>query len=94
MRTIMRSVKLTRLCCSATALLLAFLLCGCGGAATEKRETQVFAMDTVMLLTAYGEHAEEGLDAASAVLFDLDRRLDPEEEGSEVYTIKIGRAHV
>ena len=44
-------------------------------------------MDTVMLLTAYGEHAEEGLDAASSVLFDLDRRLGPEEEDSEVYAV-------
>jgi thiamine biosynthesis lipoprotein len=83
----MRFGKLTSLKCSAAALLLAFLLGGCGRASTDKHETQIFAMDTVMILTAYGEHAEAGLDAASAVLFDLDRRLDPEEAGSEVYAV-------
>ena len=49
---------------AAVMLCLCMLLplTGCGESKMSQR--QVFAMDTVMTLTAYGNRAEAGLDAA------------------------------
>ena len=50
-------------------------------------DVQVFAMDTFMELRAYGPEAEEGLQAVSAMLTELDQLLSVTEEGSEVYAV-------
>ena len=50
-------------------------LCACGD---TKEQKQVFAMDTVMTLTAYGKNAKSGLDAATGVINSLNTLLDPE----------------
>lgn len=55
-------------------------LCACGR--DEPVYKQLFAMDTVMTLTAYGKNAEAGLDAASGVISALDKALDPDRDGS------------
>ena len=72
-------------------LCLALLLClgGCGKSA-EKREKQLFAMDTVMLLSAYGANAEAGLNAAAETIEALDALLSPEREGSAVWRLNRG----
>lgn len=49
---------------------------GCGEAKMSQK--QVFAMDTVMTLTAYGKKAEDGLEAAEAVITSMDKMLDPQ----------------
>ena len=75
------------------ARLLALLLClamalpltGCGETKMEQRT--VFAMDTVMTLTAYGKKAADGLAAAEGVILSLDAMLDPELATSTVYAI-------
>ena len=80
----------TRTCCSlllALALLLG--LAACGGA-TAKAEKTIFAMDTVMLLTACGENAEVGLTVAAAEIGRLDALLDPEREDSAVWRLNRG----
>lgn len=74
------------------SLLCVLLLAGCTvqlpGSAAEKHQRQVFAMDTVMILTAYGDDAaEQALDAAEARILALEADLDPEREGSSVWTL-------
>ena len=56
----------------------------------EKHQKQVFAMDTVMILTAYGDHAEEGLDAAAERILALEADLDPESETGCVNALNAG----
>ena len=65
----------------ALTMCIAMLLTLC--ACNESREQkQVFAMDTVMTLTAYGKNAKSGLDAATGVINSLNTLLDPEVENS------------
>lgn len=64
---------------------MALSLTGCGE--DERHDAQIFAMDTVMGLTAYGDSGEAGLTAAEGVINALDQMLDPEREGSTVYNI-------
>lgn len=47
----------------------------------------VFAMDTVMNLTVYGENGAAALDAAEQELYRLDARLARGTEGSAVYAL-------
>lgn len=72
----------------ALLLLLGLSVSGCGKKAeAEKHEKQLFAMDTVMFLTAYGEEGDNALLIASDLINNLASDLDPEEEGSSVYTL-------
>lgn len=78
---------------TAIALLLAavLLLSGCGKTTGESEGSQessartVFAMDTIMNLTAYGSHAEAALDEAVHEIYRLDALLARGVEGSAVY---------
>ena len=73
------------------ALILALLLPGCGGGGqAEKHEKQLFAMDTVMLLTTYGDKGDAALSAAAEVIDRLAADLDPEQEGSSVAALNAG----
>lgn len=70
---------------------VALTAAGCGGQAQdagnsdqEPYQKQVFAMDTFMTLTAYGEHAKEALDAAAEEIERLDNLLSTGQEQSEV----------
>jgi len=60
-------------------------LAACGE--TKESQRQVFAMDTVMTLTAYGNKAESGLSAAESVILSMDAMLDPDLETSTTYAI-------
>ncbi len=72
-------------------LSLALLLPGCGrNRQDEKHEKQLFAMDTVMLLTAYGDEGDAALAAAAEVINGLAADLDPEQEGSSVAALNAG----
>ena len=53
--------KTGTIACAALALALTLLLCGC---AQKQATTEIFAMDTVMQLTAYGSGAERALGVA------------------------------
>ncbi len=74
-----------------------FLLTGCGDRNAEKPLTQkstrtVYAMDTVMTLTAYAPHndpfaADAGLEEAETELHRLDALLSVSTPGSEIYQL-------
>lgn len=72
--------------------ILGLLLCGCqkqeeSPVITTEQESvsrDVFAMDTFMQLTAYGEQAQEAVDAAADEIIRLDELLSTGKETSEV----------
>ena len=66
-------------------LAMALTLAACGE--TKMSQRQVFAMDTVMTLTAYGKNAERGLNAAQGVILSMNDMLDPDIETSTTYAI-------
>lgn len=79
------------------ALLAALSLVSCAVRVTEdeKHSETVFAMDTVMELTAYGHNAEKALAEAKAEALRLDALLTRGGSGSEIYTLnKNGSAQV
>lgn len=91
----MKSINLK--CKLISLLLFALLLAGCEGtgagaadAAGDKHQKQVFAMDTVMILNAYGENAEAALDEAERRILALEADLDPESETGSVYALNAG----
>lgn len=93
MKHIKTSCKI--LCCCVAASFV--MLTGCAAeksadpvGAAEKHESQVFAMDTVMILTAYGENGAEGLAAAENVIDVLEDDLDPENPDGSVYAVNAG----
>ena len=67
---------------------MALSLCACSN--DEKKQKQIFAMDTVMTLTAYGKNADAGLDGAAGIINSLDKMLDPDSEDS--YTTLLNNA--
>lgn len=58
-----------------SALFLAIALCGCSAASQKCERRSVYAMDTLMSLTAYGDHAQEALDRAAERLSELEQEL-------------------
>ena len=60
-------------------------LSACGEAKSTTQ--QIFAMDTVMDLTAYGKKADDGINAAISIINSMDKLLDPENEHSKTYEI-------
>ncbi len=68
------------------ALLLVFVLTGCGPAPAV-HERQFTAMDTFMYLTAYGPAGKAGVDRVQEDILHLDRLLDVTEPTSEVYAL-------
>ena len=73
------------------ALLLtifALSLTACGETAAESETRTVYAMDTVMNLTVYGENAAAALESAEKKLHTLDEAvLSRTAEGSELYAL-------
>lgn len=81
-----------------TVLCASMLCCGCSeqiaessatdetSAANEETKTtrDLFAMDTYMRLTAYGENGEAGITAAENCIQDLDARLSTGNASSEI----------
>lgn len=53
----------------------------------ESLSSELYAMDTVMYLTAYGTHAKEALDAAEAEISRLDALLSISSESSDIYRV-------
>lgn len=65
-------------------LLICLTLCGCAAGDAAAHTKTVFAMDTVMNLTAYGTSGETALAAAEKELYRLDALLARGREGSAV----------
>lgn len=74
----------------AIAIVLAMLLSVTACSEETPKSKQVFAMDTVMTVTAYGGNAEDGIAAAAGVIEAMDSMLDPDSEDS--YTWRINNA--
>ena len=74
----------------ALVLALGLVLAACGKKGPEKHEKQLFAMDTVMLLTAYGDQADAALSAAAEVINALAADLDPEKAGGSLHALNVG----
>ena len=53
----------------------------------ESESRDIFAMDTYMTVTAYGEHASEAVDKAETEIKRLDGMLSTGNENSEVYKL-------
>lgn len=69
------------------ALVLA-MLCGCGASEKPNKVTStVFAMDTVMTLTAYGEYAPAALEASESRIHHLESLLSVSREESDIYKL-------
>ena len=74
-----------RIAAALLCLCMLLPLSACGE--TKMYQKQVFAMDTVMTLTAYGNKAEAGLNAAQSVITSMDSMLDPDVETGTTYAI-------
>lgn len=74
-----------RVVAAMLCLVMLLPLSACGEGKMEQK--QLFAMDTVMTLTAYGKNAQAGLDAATSIINAMDTALDPENPSSILYAI-------
>lgn len=79
----------------AIFLVLSFLLCGCSEKSskpdeinnTAKESKNIFAMNTYITLTAYGENVEAALDEVEDRIRGLEHLLSVTDENSEIYAI-------
>lgn len=55
--------------------------------ANESESSELYAMDTVMSLTAYGSHAREALDSASAEIQRLDQLFSISSKTGDIYRV-------
>lgn len=73
---------------AAWLLIFLFALTGCGETAPRAEARTVYAMDTVMNLTAYGDGADDALAAAETTLHELDTAiLSRTAEGSALFAL-------
>ena len=80
----------TRLFC--VLLVMSVLLMGCSGkeetpGSKEVISREIFAMDTYMSISAYGDEAEAALEEAEAEIMRLDKLLAAEKEDSEIWAL-------
>ncbi len=86
------------ICLAAVPVLALGTLAGCQGkdetanvssdaGSTEEYTTEIFAMDTYMTLTAYGENAQEAVEAGVEEIQRLDELLSAENQESEVWNL-------
>lgn len=69
-------------------MIFALFLTACGEKSAESETRTVYAMDTVMNLTVYGENAAAALESAEKELHTLDENtLSRTAEGSELYAL-------
>lgn len=73
-----------RLCAGAVLLLSLLTACGSDPAETAVSEAQVFAMDTVMDLRAYGDAGETAVNQAQEEIYQLEAELSRTREDSQV----------
>ena len=82
-------MKRTKTCYKILSLLLCLAmllpLSGCGEG--KMSQSEIFAMDTQMTLTAYGKNRDAGIAAAESISRSMDSMLDPELETSLVYAM-------
>ncbi len=73
------------------AILMTMVLCttGCtvGNASEDKAEKEIYAMDTIMTLTMYGEQAETALKEAETMIYKYDALFSVTDDSSDVATL-------
>jgi thiamine biosynthesis lipoprotein len=77
--------RFVRIVCCLICLCLSSALAACGEA--NMKQSNVFAMDTIMTLTAYGKKADQALASAESVIRSMEAQLDPELPTSTAYAI-------
>ena len=83
-----RGKQMGRLWKKLTALLLAGILTGCSAPAEEMQqpvERSLFAMNTYMTFTAYGEDAQAALQEAEECIQQVEGLWSVTDENSEIY---------
>lgn len=72
-------------------IIIAFLFTGCSAESEPAKATRdVFAMDTYMQLTAYGESAESAVNEAEALIFRLEKLFSVTDPNSDLSRINNG----
>lgn len=66
---------------------LLLLLCGCKASEEKCAKKDLFAMDTYMTMTAYGENSEEALDKACNEITSLEKLFSVTEQDSDISRI-------
>ncbi|MBQ8000051.1 MAG: FAD:protein FMN transferase [Ruminococcus sp.] len=74
----------------ALLLTFTFSLSGCTPE-SEKASAQIFALDTVIDITAYGENAEDAVSAAKDEVYRLEKLLSVTDAGSDIYRINTSQ---
>ena len=75
--------------------LISVVLCGCEAHSDDhKQTTQIFAMDTVIDITAYGEKAQKAIDEAAKVIRNLDKLFSVTNEKSDVYKLNNAKGEL
>ena len=74
-------------------LLFLCLLTGCGetGEQEKKATREIFAMDTIMQLTVYGDNGEEAITEAARFIQLLDRLFSVTQNGSDISKINSAK---
>lgn len=75
--------------CICGLIIVGILLTACGNKTTqiESETKSIFAMDTYMTITAYGEYAESALNSAEEKIYELENILSVTDENSEIYAV-------
>ncbi len=81
-----RILAVPRLVVLMLALPLFLGLTGCGAKA-ESASAQIFAMDTIMTLSGYGQNSQEKLDEAVQLIYQLEDILSVTDENSDVWRL-------
>ena len=68
-------------------LCVIILLPGCAASEEKKTEREIFAMDTIMNLTFYGENGEQAMTAAVSEIQQLEKTLSVTKADSEISKI-------
>lgn len=64
-------------------------LAGCSGE-TETASAQIFALDTILTLSAQGEDSQEKIDEAVALIYKLEDLFSATDENSDIWAINQG----
>ena len=80
-----KNTAVNKLICLVLCAAMTLPLAGCGDAAEKQK--QVYAMNTMFTLTAYGKKAAAGINAAEASIIAIDAMSDPDVETSTCYLL-------
>ena len=87
----MKKFKLTTTI-SLILISLLWSLCGCNSN-TPKAQAEIFALDTVIEITAYGEKAQEAITAAKSEIYALEKLFSVTDTDSDIYRINSAQGN-